>query len=166
VRAWQWAYRGQIPDAYLDGLTEQIGQRAAWWHELLSRPLSEHRTWIAERDATIIGFAGTGPSHDPDAAPGTAELNAIYLEPSAVGTGAGHALMAHAVQDLRARGFGAAMLWVLETNSRARRFYEIAGWHPDRAAKTEQRPGFELHEVRYAIDLVAKDDPHRANRAR
>jgi len=47
-----------------------------------------------------------------------------------------------------------AILWVLESNRRARRFYEIAGWIPDGDAKTENRPdGIQLREVRYRIDL-------------
>lgn len=156
VQAWQWAYRSQIPDAYLDALSDRLDQRTTWWREQLSRPPAEERIWVTSLGERIVGFASTGPSRDPDAAPGIAELGAIYLEPSIVGTGVGRTLMVHAVDDLRARGFQAATLWVLTTNQRARRFYEIAGWYADGAAKTEQRPGFELDEIRYRIDLTAE----------
>lgn len=154
LRAWQWAYRGQIPDAYLDSLTQQLDQRTAWWHGLLSQPPPEHRTWVAERDGCVLGFADTGPCRDADATSGVAELNAIYLDPAVVGTGVGRALMIHVVQDLKARGFRAATLWVLATNQRARRFYEIGGWQLDGTEKTEHGQNFTLHEFRYTIDLT------------
>jgi GNAT superfamily N-acetyltransferase len=97
----------------------------------------------------------TASSEDDDAAPlgGAAEVLALYLDPEAVSKGVGGALLSHAVADFRQRGFRRATLWVLESNERARRFYEAAGWTPDGARKSEERPGFLLHEVRYQISL-------------
>jgi hypothetical protein len=40
-------------------------------------------------------------------------------------------------------------LWVLETNTRARRFYESGGWRADGSSKTANSRGFPLVEVRY-----------------
>lgn len=34
--------------------------------------------------------------------------------------------------------FRTAVLWVLESNERARRFYEVAGWKRDGAVSTER----------------------------
>jgi ribosomal protein S18 acetylase RimI-like enzyme len=102
-----------------------------------------------------VGFADTGPSRDADAAPDTAELSTLYLDPQVVGTGVGRALLRHAMEDLRQRGYHAARLWVLESNVRARRFYEIAGWRSDGTTKTERRSSVELCEVRYLADLTA-----------
>ena len=153
IRAWQWAYRGQLPDAYLDGLTAELERRTAWWRETLSQGRAEARTWVADMAGRIVGFASTGPTQNADTAGGTAELYAIYLDQTVVGRGIGAALLARAMADLRQRGYQAATLWVLATNERARSFYEAAGWRPDGATKTEQRPGLELHEVRYTIDL-------------
>jgi hypothetical protein len=42
---------------------------------------------------------------------------------------------------------------VLEDNPRTRRFYELAGWHADGAAKEEEWLGTTIREVRYRIDL-------------
>jgi len=79
----------------------------------------------------------------------TGEVSLIYLEPQAVGKGIGRALFARAVTDLQQRGYAQAILWVLETNARARQFYEAAGWTADGASKTEEWPGLVLREVRY-----------------
>ena len=152
VRAWQWAYRGLIPDDYLDELSANLERRTERTRAQLAEP-GEQRWWVAEQYGTICGFSITGPSEDEDASEGTGELLAIYLEREAVGKGIGRALFERSVEDLRERGYDVATLWVLETNARARKFYEAARWSPDGASKTEERPGAVLREVRYRKDL-------------
>jgi GNAT superfamily N-acetyltransferase len=108
---------------------------------------------VAEEDGRVTGFAVTGPSEDADAQDKTGEVYAIYLDPEQVGTGLGRALFEHAVEDLRERGFTEATLWVLETNERARRFYEVAGWKPD-GTETSERVDCEMRPtVRYRSAL-------------
>ena len=67
--------------------------------------------------------------------PGVGEVYAIYLEPAMIGRGLGRALLRHAVGQLRASGFEQAILWVLESNARGRRFCEAVGWCADGAVK-------------------------------
>src|SRR5262245_2381000 len=154
-RAWQWAYRGMLPDAYLDGLGEQaVAGREAMWRQHLREPPPDCPVWVAERGGRLVGFCNTAP--DRGGAPGVAELLSLYIEPDLVGTGVGAALMRHTLADLRARGYRAASLWVLETNDRGRRFYERGGWRSDGAAKTEDVWGVAVREVRYRIAL---DEP-------
>jgi GNAT superfamily N-acetyltransferase len=153
-QAWQWAYRGQLPDTFLDELSSTLPRREAWRREMLARPPGDERTWVAELGGRVVGFADTGPSRDADDTPGAAELAALYLDPQVVGTGVGRALLYNAMADLWQRGYRVAVLWALETNVRARRFYEIAGWRSDGTTKTEQRPNVELREVCYRIDLT------------
>ena len=132
-----------------DSLERRIAARRA---QLADLP-PDYRVWIAEQAGQMVGFAVTEPSRDADVPPSTGELSLIYLEQDAAGKGIGRVLFAHAVDDLRQRGYAQAMLWVLETNARARRFYEAAGWRVDGASKTEERPGALLREVRYRIAL-------------
>jgi len=152
VDGWRAAYRGQMPDALLDGLS--VDKRTEGWRKDIATPRStEHRTWVAEDDGRIVAFAITGPTRDEDAAAGVAELFAIYADPARWGTGAGRALLAHVVADLRDRGLAAVTLWVLDTNARARRFYEIAGFAADGASKTAPFGGVSLRELRYLLAL-------------
>lgn len=53
----------------------------------------------------------------------------------------------------RREGCRTVLLWVLATNSRARRFYDGVGWRADGAERTEDWHGTALHEVRYRINL-------------
>ncbi|HWO71605.1 MAG TPA: GNAT family N-acetyltransferase [Actinomycetota bacterium] len=150
VEGWRWAYRGLLPDAFLDRLS--VEDRERMWREGFAEP-GERVAWVAERDGRVVGFCVTGPSEDADADRGTAEVYAIYLRPEVVGTGVGRRLFEHAVEDLRRRGFRRATLWVLEANERARRFYERAGWRPDGAVNEERIDCANLPTVRYRVEL-------------
>jgi GNAT superfamily N-acetyltransferase len=163
VHSWQWAYRGLIPDDYLDRLSIQRGAEV---HTQRLAIETGGRTWVADQEGQVIGFATTGPSRDPDASPRTAEIGAMYLRREAAGTGVARALFVHAIQDLWQRGYEEATLWVLDNNARARKFYEKVGWFPDGTTKTEERPGALLHEVRYRTtrrpeDTIPQPPPQR-----
>lgn len=152
VRSWQWAYRGLIPDTYLDNMTDTVPRREAWWCEMLSGRMAGSRAWVAVRAGEIAGFATTCPSRDDDAESTTGELSAIYLGETAARQGIGRALHEHAIADLKGRGYAPITLWVLESNARARRFYEAMGWRPDGATKVESHGDIDLHEVRYRLE--------------
>jgi len=158
VRGWQWGYRGQLPDAYLNGLS--IERRAEQWRAWLLDP-GDTATWVAEDDAEpaprALGFVSAGANRDPHPPPGTGEIYAIYVEEDAAGRGVGAALLRRACGWLAAEGYERGSLWVLETNARARRFYERLGWRPDGEAKTDPLEDFEMREVRYVTDLSSTE---------
>jgi GNAT superfamily N-acetyltransferase len=147
VRTWQSAYRGLLPQPFLDGL--DTGQRGEFWEQYLTEgaPPGEE-VLAAEEDGTVVGFAVVGPSRDEDAN-GDGEARAIYLLAALWGQGIGRALMDAALYSLRQTGFTEATLWVLDTNERARHFYEAGGWTADGATKQDDRRGFPVTEVRY-----------------
>jgi len=98
----------------------------------------------------IVGFVSVGSSRDPDT---DAELFAIYVLPEHWGTGVGRTLIESGEEELRTLGHEEAILWVLDDNPRARRFYELAGWSVDGAAREIRIFGFDISEVRYAKRL-------------
>lgn len=152
VAAWRWAYRGLLPDAFLDGLVEPAWQER--WRATLSRGGAARRTWLVEVDGAACGFCHTGPARDADSAPGWGEVYAIYLAEPAAGRGIGRALMSHALDELRAQGMRVVTLWVLRDNLRARHFYEAAGFRLDGAEKVDtDQQGNRYDEVRYRTVL-------------
>jgi ribosomal protein S18 acetylase RimI-like enzyme len=144
VRAWQAAYRGQMPDAYLDGLRPE--ERAAYWLGVLGRDDLQGTILVAVRDGEVTGFAALGPAPDPA---GAGELYAINVDPDHWGVGAGRALLQAAQVELSRLGFAETVLWVLPANARARRVYEAAGWVADGAERTSEVFGVSVPEVRY-----------------
>jgi len=77
----------------------------------------------------------------------------LNLAPEAWGKGLGRALLEAATTKLRDLGYADAVLWVLDGNTRARRFYEAAGWYADGTAKREDVGGVVVTEVRYRREL-------------
>jgi ribosomal protein S18 acetylase RimI-like enzyme len=89
------------------------------------------------------------PAGDDDAEAGTGQVWGIYALREAWGTGVGRALLTTAVDALRDAGFRSATLWVLDSNARARRFYERAGFAPDGTTQPDTLAGVVITEVRY-----------------
>lgn len=158
IRGWQVAYRGLLPDHYLGALSDAIEQRSAFWRREISTPRSiRSEIWVADRQAQVEGFAAIGPARDADNT--TGELYAIYVNPNCWGQGLGRLLFTGATGRLAALGYSTAILWVLESNKRARRFYEIAGWASDGGTKLETIPdGIQLQEVSYRIRLRRENE--------
>ena len=159
VRSWQAAYAGRLPQDFLDGL-EPTRRQPVWERSLAEMSWPRRGILVADVDGAVAGFADLRPTRDEDEDPGTvAELVSIYLAPHAWGAGIGRELMA-AVLDTAARaGFRHITLWVLDTNDRARRFYDAAGWRPDGTAKQDTIGGARITEIRYRRAL---DRPRRA----
>jgi GNAT superfamily N-acetyltransferase len=145
VRSWQVGYRGILPDAYLDGL--RLEDRAARY---TFDDVDPHRpaTIVAVEDGIIRGFATTGPARDVDAA-GAGELLALYVDPESWRQGVGRRLIAAARVKLRQQGYGTAILWALEGNDRAARFYAADGWLLDGTRRTEAIWGVSATDLRY-----------------
>jgi ribosomal protein S18 acetylase RimI-like enzyme len=150
VATWQKAYRGIIPDSFLDGLS--VTKREEFWNSQLKE--APGRTLVAEADIGVIGFADFGPSRDGDAVLKTGELNAIYVLPGHWGQGQGSALMVESEKALRAAGFARITLWVLEGNQRGRDFYERHGFRFEGTAKPITFSGSALTELRYRKDMT------------
>ena len=72
-----------------------------------------------------------------------------------MGTGVGWAPCPRAEDGLRHDGFHAATLWVLESNARARRFFEQCGWHVDDGEKAEEFGDRTAREVAYRKAFTA-----------
>jgi ribosomal protein S18 acetylase RimI-like enzyme len=143
-----------MPQSYLDGLDPV--SRAEAWRRMMARTEPSRGGVIAAvaGGRGIIGFASFGPARDHDTDPQrTGEVFAIYVDPEAWGTGAGRELMADAVAELARLGYDDAILWVLDTNDRARRFYLLAGWAEDATSKSDSSRGFDITEVRYRKPL-------------
>jgi GNAT superfamily N-acetyltransferase len=151
VEAWKSAYRGQVPDQYLDALSG--AGKLDPWRTLLSDSSPSQATLVLVEDERPIGFAHcTTQWHAVDDEL-TGEIASMCVDPSIWRRGGGRLLMAAAVDWSRAKGCGSALLWVLDTNTGPRRFYEAMGWTADGAQQGIDLGGRELVEVRYRLGL-------------
>ena len=146
VRTWQAAYEHVFGAERLAGI-DRAGR------EGLARRFatdSEYDAFVADQDGRIVGFVACGVAEESGKPGKQRELFAIYVVPESWGSTAASGLMHAALDAMRARGAPGAILWVLDDNPRARRFYEREGWHPDGSAESEYL-GLTVPLVRYRI---------------
>ncbi len=151
VRAWQAAYRGVMPDAYLDAL--DADDRAAYWSGQVLALRPGQRLKVIMDDGVVVGFAAAGPEHDGGTA-GVGELYAINVDPQVWGHGLGRALLRDVTAELAGLGHREAVLWVVPQNDRARRFYESEAWRDDDVRRDDEVFGVVVPEMRYRRSLA------------
>ena len=146
IDSWRTTYAGIVPDEYLARLS--YGARQKVWENVLSAYKPDNCIVVAVTpDGAIVGFAHAGPEREGDRGY-DAELYAIYLLQEHQGGGVGRRLAIAAAQGMLNAGMTSMMLWVLEDNRNARRFYEaLGGAAVDR--KSIQIGGVELVEIAY-----------------
>ncbi len=149
ARGWQVAYKGIVPQEYLDAIN--IEQRLGQWRGYLEADTPTD--YVAEVDGEVVGFANVGVFRDDPDDHAAGELWAMYVNPDAWGAGAGYALMQATLTHFAEKNLRTGYLWVIEQNDRARRFYERQGWTSNEAFKYEDVAGVTLTERRYSIDL-------------
>jgi GNAT superfamily N-acetyltransferase len=153
VRGWQAAYAGLLPARWLDAMSVEEDAAARRDRLRAASGRVENLVAVADTGGEVMGWACHGPYRGEPDGSADRELYALYVRPDAVGTGVGRALMDAVLA--RAAGPGAArmLLWVLADNTRARRFYERAGFLPDGEEQTDTYDGVPAREVRYARPL-------------
>ena len=150
VNAWQIAYKGLIPQSYLNNLS--IPKREQTWQDILNS--AKTHTIVQQINGLVVGFANFGHTRDEDKdSTVTGEITSIYLNPEHWRKGLGTALFKFILEDLKNREFTQITLWVLDRNQEARSFYQKMGLKPDRATKIDIRENFELREIRYSMNL-------------
>jgi ribosomal protein S18 acetylase RimI-like enzyme len=141
--------RAAYEDLFPEGALAQMDarDRAERWRQHLAGATSV--TVLAEAGGRLVGFADFGSCRDEDLSPGAVgELMALYVLPDAWGSGVGSALMREALCRFRGDGFAEVVLWVIEGNRRAVRFYQRFGFVPDGSADRREMYGTPTTVVR------------------
>ncbi|MGX1762035.1 N-acetyltransferase family protein [Streptomyces lydicus] len=152
MTGWQAAYAGIVPRSFLDGMTVEADVQQRRRHFASSK---EGMTNLVAVDTLeqVVGWACLGRFRGDGTNTATGELYALYVQPSLVGSGIGRTLLEAVHSHARTDGFRLMLLWVLTDNSRARRFYERAGYVADGAVQTDDYDGAAVSEVRYRRTL-------------
>ena len=154
VAAWYAAYRGIIPDDYLQSLS--VERRALIWRQSIEKGTPD--LWIAADGPEVLGWIAFGQSRDSDKPSLVGEVWALYVSPPHWSRGIGRELWLTARARLRHKGFQEATLWVLKRNERALRFYRAAGFYPNELSVRNIKLGSAvLAEIRY--ETILPDSP-------
>lgn len=151
------SFRGLVPDSLIDAVTFERSQNR--WRDRLAKPVDGEALLIATIGAQAIGLCQVYPIEAAVVPPGTGEVYVLIVHPDHERRGHGGRLLLEGLLRLRSRGCAHAILYTLENNERARRFYERQGWALDGGEKFTQIPdGTTLREVRYARSLALLED--------
>jgi GNAT superfamily N-acetyltransferase len=147
--SWRTSYRGILPDAVLDRI--DVDQRATSWRRVLA---DDSILTLVACDTThhdIVGLCDAGRTRGDS--PYAGEVYRFYLEHHARRHGLGREMFDQVTDWLRGRGLGSLIIWVLDDNHHARRFYEAMG---GRAAgrKPSTVSGFAVVELAYVWDRL------------
>ncbi|MGH8958298.1 MAG: GNAT family N-acetyltransferase [Acidimicrobiia bacterium] len=143
IRSWQKAYEGILPTDFLASLS--LEARVERWRTDLESMGAKNLALVIENGSSIDGFARLSPSADRN----DGEVQAIYLDPGRWRRGLGRLLMTAAEEFLAELGWEEAILWVLEKNESARRFYEALGWQVEPHRALLNIGGADVQEIRY-----------------
>jgi len=151
VRSWQVAYRNIIPDEFLDGLS--IEKRA----ERMLRDSKEYKGtsfyFVAENEGKVVGSMLLSACRDEDKSAAKAgEIIAMYLFRECWDRGFGRCMMDYSIAFFERMECREIVLWVLEENYRARRFYEKSGFEFDGTRQVLEL-GKPLSAIRYTRKL-------------
>ena len=129
AESWRHNYRGTYPVEYLDN--EVAEERLAVWRTRLSSPPPNQHVIVVERDSRISGFICI---YGDENAEWGSLIDNLHVVTDLKRGGIGTLLMREGARWLQEHyPQSPVYLWVLETNTAARRFYERLGGH-DRGA--------------------------------
>ena len=139
-KSWRYAYRGIIPQDYLDSIPKG--------HWVRTQDIPEWYTIVCVEDEKIIGTSSFSRSRSGEY-PDYGEIISIYLLPEYMRKGYGTLLIKAALNELRDKGFKDVFLCVLEENTGARKFYEKMGFLCTDDHLDNNIGGRDVREVRY-----------------
>ena len=142
--SWLQAYSGILPHRALASMVARRDVR--WWNRAIRQST---RVLTLEVGGAVAGYATIGPNRVKSLSEG-GEVYELYLAPEFQGLGFGRKLFLAARQDLRAGGKRGCLVWVLEDNAPAIRFYENAGGR-DVAEGSETFDGRTLNKIAYSF---------------
>lgn len=147
--SWKYAYRGIVPQSYLEKIPE--GQWAPRIEE------DNRKNLVMIREEKLIGTSSFGRSRMAEMKE-FGEIISLYLLPEVMGNGYGSLLLKAALAELSKMGFDKVFLWVLEENYRARHFYEKFGFVQSERCLVTEIGGKRLNEVQYCFALSRNEE--------
>lgn len=143
-KSWKYTYQNIIPQNFLDNIP------AGKWADRVT--VEGVHSLVLTKKGSPVGTASFCRSRW-DKYSDYGEIISIYFLPEYIGKGYGRHLLLKCLDELKKAGFERILLWVLEDNRRAQRFYEKNGFVFSGECRTEQIGGKELRELMYVYKM-------------
>lgn len=144
ARSWKVAYKGIVPQKYLDDLSVEH------WTSFFEN--SPFQNFLLKDDGVFVATLSIVQARDGKYH-GYGEIVSIYVLPEYFNKGYGKFLFKQMIEKLQSMGLNKICLWVLEENLNARRFYEKNGFVPNGDKKVINIGDKQLTEICYVNEL-------------
>ena len=147
IKDWKKVYKGIIDDEILDNLNRE--EKIKKWRE----HYNIGNVIVAEENGTILGYCRYDDNAIYENTDIDSEIIAIYVDCDKLGNGIGRTLIEYVKKDLRNKNKTKMVIWCLEKNQNARKFYEKMGGNLLSDEKYFEKEGRKYKEVGYVYDI-------------
>lgn len=147
IKAWKKEYKGIIDDEILNNLNRQ--EKIKKW----KKSYNKGNVIVAEESGTILGYCRYDDRAVYENTDIDSEIIAIYVDCDKLGNGIGRKLVEYVKNDLKNKNKTKMVIWCLEKNQNARKFYEKIGGNLISDEKYFEKDGKKYKEVAYVYNI-------------
>ena len=147
IKDWKIMYRGIIDDNILKNLDRNKKI------EKYKKRYETEKIIVAENNETVLGFCWYDDNIENEKNGADSEIVAIYVDCDNLGNGIGKKMMEYVMKELKNEGKRKMILWCLEKNENARKFYEKMGGKLVNDEKYFEIEGQKYKEVGYIYNI-------------
>lgn len=147
IKDWKKVYRGIIDDDILDNLNRDKKIKKWQKHYNIGNVI------VAEKAGEVIGYCRYDDNAEYENRDIDSEIIALYVDCDKLGREVGRKLVEYVINDLKIKNKSKMIIWCLEKNKNARKFYEKIGGRLIDDEKYFEIEGREYKEVGYIYDI-------------
>ena len=147
IEDWKKVYRGIIDDVILDNLNRK--EKIEKW----KKHYNLENVIVVEQDEEILGYCRYDDNAVYQNTDIDSEIMAIYVRYNKIACGIGEKLVKYVMNDLKNKNKSKMVIWCLQKNENARRFYEKMGGKLLQEEKYLIKDGKRYKEVGYVYDI-------------
>ena len=147
IKDWKKVYKGIIDDEILDKLDRNKKIEKRRKHYNVGNVI------VAEQDGILVGYCRYDDNTVYENTNIDSEIIAIYVDFDKLGLGIGRKLVEYVLSDLKNKNKTKMVIWCLEKNDNARKFYEKMGGELINDEKYFEKEGKKYKEVGYVYNI-------------
>lgn len=147
IKDWKKIYKGIIDDEILNNLNRE--EKIKKWRKYYNIG----NVVVAEEKGIILGYCRYDDNAFYDNTDIDSEIIAIYVDCDKLENGIGKKLFEYVKKDLKNKNKNKMVIWCLEKNQNARKFYEKMGGILISDEKYFEKEGKKYKEVGYVYDI-------------
>ena len=147
IKDWKKEYRGILDEDILSSLNRD--EKIKKWR----KSYKIGNVIVAEEDGVVLGFCRYDDNVVYENDNIDSEIIALYVDCDKLGNGIGRKLVEYAMEDLKNKNKTKMVIWCLEKNQNARKFYEKMGGKLLLDEKYFEKNGKKYKEVGYVYNI-------------